>query len=213
MDRSSYELSRATRDIASIIGKLSNELSFRDGTDLNLRRINNDPGLVRDLVTRLLQPPRTLMEMIAAGGYDELGLGIELNVLERLLPVRPEAYFADGCRTFNFGRLLTLAEAAVEIQAQEGGKYVSGRFENLLAYGEKNPDEQLTHFIVAPGAYWTDPNCYLGPGHVAFPNLQRHGDNRVLYAYGALPDYRWPADTWFLGVPKYLPDRVSVRNP
>lgn len=129
---------------------------------------------------------RTLEDMIAAGHYNY----VNERIIPRNFPLTGEGQVELDLCLVHFNRDITSEEAIKELEKM-GMRPAT--LPELLALGEKYPEEQRQHPIIALGNVW---RCPFGHRHVPF--LARWRDKRKLRL--SWFDGSWSASCRFLAV-------------
>ena len=129
---------------------------------------------------------RPLMEMIRAGKYDY----VNSDIIAKHFPVKGKDILPVELELVHLNKYISSDDAIAEIK-QRG--FRPAKIEELLAFGEKYPEEQRKYPIVALGSVW---RSWRGIRDV--PYLGGRGDGRGLSldCFG----YDWDEDFRFLVV-------------
>ncbi len=172
---------------AGILEKLANAVLDAGGKEEDLRRIETDSNLRKQIAELVAEGP-ALVELIKDCRFDY----VNLDITEKNFPITNRPSGEVEMKVFHFNQVIGSDEAIREME-KEG--YRPAELPEALAYAKANPDEQRKHPIVILGSVWRDFD-----GDRVVPCLDEWDGDREL----RLPwyDRRWHGDCRFLAVRK-----------
>jgi len=146
--------------LTSIFTTLVNEVQKRGGDDEDIHCLTTPEGEgllgeIAELIVRrarkvfsvVVDYSRSLVQMIKAGNYN----WVNSNITEKNFPIQGEGRQKTEVALFHFNKNMTSEQVIAEMDKQG---YCPARIEELLAFGESQPDLQRQFSIIALGSIW-----------------------------------------------------------